>query len=492
MRQLHANQQERGVDSVLDGKFRVLDQLSESAELRVHAGVHLQTGRDVELHMLPPGLVANGPAAERLVRAARAAGRAAHANVLNVLDSGTDPEGRPFVVYERFDGETLAALIARDGPFETAEAGQIMTQVLLALEALHARGVIHRYLRPDCVLIERRMNAAPRVKVTGFGYAFAASRANAAQAIAPELPRGYSRFLAPEVRRGESSTSAAIDIYAAGVLMRFLLTGELDRARDLEANAARAIEHATADDPDERFLSAETFASAVALLLPAQEQAPALPPEDSLAADLLYMQQRRARESGICDAPTGEGRLELIPVLLMVEAIYARSGAAGWERIVREVPDAELLLPAAGRREAYLAQGVPMDLVSRLLGAADRVYGSGDLRSLAEVGEALVRRGLGLFCKALPALSTPDGVVDCVPVIWSSLSRHGQVVVLQRKPRAVRIAVRAQVEPSLELCAVVAGLLRAQLRAIGADAEVNTVACQALGDAADIFVLSWS
>jgi hypothetical protein len=176
----------------------------------------------------------------------------------------------------------------------------------------------------------------------------------------------------------------------------------------------------------------------------------------------------------------------------MVEAIYTRSGAEGWARIVAEVPEVELLLPAAGRRDYYFEQGVPMDLVSRMLGAADRVDGSGDLRSLAEVGEALVRRGIERFCKELPTLSTPDGLIDCVPVIWTSLSRHGQVVVLQRNPKNVRLAVRAQVEPSLELCAVIAGMLRAQLRAIGVEAEVNTVACQALGDAADIFVLSWS
>jgi hypothetical protein len=65
-------------------------------------------------------------------------------------------------------------------------------------------------------------------------------------------------------------------------------------------------------------------------------------------------------------------------------------------------------------------------------------------------------------------------------------------VVLDRNVQGARIAVRAQREPSLELCAVVAGLLRAQLRALSPAAELSTVACQALGDAGDIFVLSWS
>lgn len=490
MRRLQGNQGKRDAEAVLDAKFRVLDELGASADLRVCAGVHLQTGRAVEIHLLPTGVAAKGPEAERLVRAARASGRAPHLNLLNVLDSGIDPEGRPYVVYERFDAETAADLVSREGPFAISEAGQVMSQVLVALEALHVRGVIHRFLRPDSVLIERRAAGAPRVKLTGFGYSLASSK-GAAAASAPDLPRGYSRFLAPEARRGESSTTPAIDIYAAGVLMRFLLTGDPDPQRELDPIAVRAIEHATAEDPDERFLSAETFASAVGLLLP-EGDGEQVPPADPLAADLMYMHQRRARESGICDTPTGDGRLNLIPVLLMVEAIYARSGAEGWQRIAADVPEAEQLLPSAGRREHYLEQGVPMELVSRMLAAADQVEGAGDLRSLAAIGEAMVKRGLTRFCKELPPVLTPDGLVDCVPVIWASLSRHGEVVVLERKAQGARLAVRAQVEPSLELCAVMAGLLRAQIRATDSEGEVNTVACQALGDAADIFVLSWS
>ena len=491
MRRLQANQDTSDTELVLDNKFRVLEVLSESAELRVCAGAHLQTGRQVELHLLPPGLLPNGPEAERLVRAARASGRAPHTNLVNVLDSGSDPDGRPFVVYERFEGSPADELVRVAGPFRPREVGYIMGQLLLALETMHARGVVHRFVRPDRLLIERREGTPLRVKLGGLQYAVWSAKAAGHAATAPELPRGFSRFLAPEVRRGESSTTPAIDIYAAGVLMRFLLTGEADPQCGLDPISARAIDHATADDPDERFLTAENFASAVALLVPEEERA-SVPPADPLAADLKYMQQRRARESGVCATPTGEGRLELIPVLLMVEALYARLGADGWERVVAEVPDVELLLPAAGRRDYYVEQGVPVDLVSQMLASADRLLGTGDLRTLADVGQALVKRGLSRFCKELPASLSAAKLIDCVPAIWSSLSRHGEVVVLERKPRGARLAVRAQVEPSLELCAVMAGLLRAQIRAVSREGEVNTVASQALGDAADIFVLSWS
>jgi hypothetical protein len=217
-----------------------------------------------------------------------------------------------------------------------------------------------------------------------------------------------------------------------------------------------------------------------------------LPPPDPLAADLKYMHQRRARESGVKQAPKGEGRLELYPVLMMLEAIYGRLGTSGWRRLVEEVPDAADLLPVAGHGDYYLQQGVPCDLVVRMLAASDKIGANGDLSWLPEIGEAMVKRGLSRFCRALPTLFTPDVLVDCVPVLWTSLSRHGEVVVLERQAASARIGVRAQVEPSLELCAVMAGLLRAQLRTLAPSSEVSTVACQALGDAADIYVLSWS
>jgi hypothetical protein len=472
---------------VWDNKFRVSAQTGVHDGALVYTAKHLGTGRHVRLHALPPGIAANGPEGERLVRAARAAGRVPHQNVLSVVDSGTDPEGRPFVVYEQFSGSTAAELVPRDGPYGTREAGEIMLQVLAGLEALHARGVVHRQVRPENVLIDRAEGTGVRVKLAGFAHSFVAGKAIGI----PELPRGFSRFLSPEARRGESTTTPAIDTYAAGVLMRFLLVGDTDPDVQLDPKAARAVDRATADDPDERFLTAAHFLSAVSLLVP-EGGAESLPPPDPLAADLKYMQQRRARESGVNAAPTGEGRLELYPVLMMVEAIYARLRGDGWTRLLGEVPEAVELLPSAGRGEYFKEQGVPVELVSRMLAAADRLGANGTLSSLAEIGEAMVKRGLSRFCRQLPSQLTPEVLVDCVRVIWTSMSRHGEVVVLERLSNSARIAIRAQVEPSLELCAVVAGLLRAELRSLCSQGDVSTVACQALGDAADIFVMSWS
>lgn len=470
---------------VLNNKFRLLRLVGTREEELVYEGLHTGTGRRVELHMLPSGVPADGPAGQRMLRAARAAGRVPHLNVLSVVDSGTDQEGRPFLVYEHFAPMTCAQYVEANGPFSARDAAEIMVQLLDALQALHDRGVIHRQIRPDNVLID--VEGTLRIKLTGFSHAIADGKN--LQII--ELPKGYSRYMAPEARRGTETAAPSVDIYAAGVLMRFLLSGDTDPNVEIDYRAARTIQSATAEDPDERFRSAGQFLSAVMVLLPEEGRADSLAPPDSLAADLKYMQQRRDRESGVTVQPTGEGKLNLFPVLMMIEAIYGRLGAEGWSRVIAEVPHVEQLLPAAGRGAELTQSGVPVALVSRMLATADEVGGKGDLGDLAAIGEAMLKRGVHRFCPQLPKQLGPSVIVDCMPVLWSSLSRQGEVVIMEHLADSARVAIRAQVEPSLEVSGVMAGLLRALLRATSSKAEVNTVASQALGDPADIYVLTF-
>jgi serine/threonine-protein kinase len=471
---------------ILGNKFRMAQKLSSQDDEVVYEAVHTGTERRVRVHMLPRGESAKSPLVERMRRAARAAGRVPHPNVLSVVDSGLDPQGRPFVVYELFGSSTLAELIAREGPLSPEQAARVVCQVLDALAELHRRGVVHRWLRPEQMLVERSGQDL-RCKLTGFGHAVVQGKFD----DAPALPRGYSRYLAPEARRDERVATPGLDLYAVGVLLRFLLTGDTAPAVGLDARAERAIERACADDPDERFAGAEPFSAAVALLLPDAGADDATPSVDPLVSDLRYMRKRRELESGVTRPASGESRMELFPVLMMIEAIYQRLGAAGWKQLCKEVPEIEQLLPAAGHGARYKQEGVSAPLVIQLLKAADRLGGQADLAWLAEIGEALVKRGLSRFCPGLPAQLTADGLVDCVAELWGSMSRHGEVVVLQRSSNGARVAIRAQTAPSLELCAVMAGLLRAQLRIADEAGSVSTIASQALGDAADVFALSW-
>lgn len=489
LRQPQAIREETRDEVVLDSKFRVLASLGERAGEVLYAGVHLGTGREVELHLLPSGLSVQSPEGERLLRAARASGRAPHSNVLNVVDSGTDAEGRVYVVYERFGAETLAERVKREGPLAPGQLREVMTQVLSGLGALHARGVVHRYLRSENVLIEQ--GTQPKVKLADLGYARVTGKSKHTDVQSEvALPRGYSRFLAPELRRGEVAASVASDVYAAGILMRFLATGDTEPNVSVSPEFAASIARATAEDPEERFVSAAHFSAVIGLVGSDAGSHEGSTIHDALSSDLQYMLQRRA--SYVQASSSGQGRLELYPVLLMIEALYARLGAAGWQALVREVPEAAGLLPAAGNGDIFLEQGVPTKIVASMLAAADSLGGRGDLSLVVDVGVALSRRGLARFCRDLPTISSMDGVIDCAHRIWAGLSRHGEVRVLDRKARSARLEVRGQVEPTLELLALLLGLMRAEIRAFEDEGEVHLSACHAVGDTADVFVLSLS
>ncbi|MET0342907.1 MAG: protein kinase [Polyangiales bacterium] len=477
--------------TVVSGKFRVLGAREPGDDEFRYKALHLGTGRRVELRLLGTGVTAKSPEATRLLRAARAAGKAPHVNVLNVVDSGLDAEQRPFVVYEQFGGAPSSELVARSGPCDARLAVDIVGQVLDGLTALHARGVFHRQLRAESVLVDGAAEEL-RVKLVGLGYAGLRGQ----ERDAPELPRGYSRYLAPEARRGDDACSPAIDVYAAGVLLRFLLSGDsgprdAPSADAQRAELLRAVERATSDEPDERFQTAAQFRACIASIVgPSARES--LLPSSSLLSDLRFLLRRRAADEPLT-LPTGaeDGRLELFAVLLMVESLYAKLGPRGWAALLDQLPELEQLLPAAGRGAALREEGVPHALVARMLRAADQQLAEGKLRAIVALGEELARRGLDRFCAALPAELTPELLVACVPVLWRSIARAGDVTQLDQRDGHARIAVRAPHAASLELSALFAGLLRGQLRAIAPAAEVNLAAAQALGDAADILSLSW-
>lgn len=474
-----------GGDVIVHGKYRVLGPGRALGDELAYKALHLGTGRRVELRMLPAGDEPKSPEAARLLRAARAAGRAPHPNVLNVVDSGHDLEGRPFVVYEQFAGVTCDELVERRGPCSVQVAADVMGQLLDGLSALHARGVVHRQLRPEHVLVDGGAEDL-RVKLVGLGYSAQSEH------DAPELPRGFSRYLAPEARRGVETCTPRIDIYAAGVLMRFLLTGDPALEHELEPEVERAVARATALDAEERFQSAEQFRASIAALSgPTTRES--LIPSGSLVSDLRFLDKRREAllESGANPAPEGEGKLELYPVLLVIESLYARLGAAGWSALVRELPEVERLLPAAGKSAHHRSRGVSSALVARMLKLADVHAGRGALRVVSELGEELARRGLRRFCAALPVQLTPECLVACVPNLWRSLVREGEVWTLEQNSGGARVGVRGQRGASLELTALFAGILRGQLRMLSPHGEVNLHAAQALGDGADVYVLTW-
>jgi serine/threonine-protein kinase len=243
----------------------------------VWAARDLLLDRAVAVKVLGGAFAGDGRAAERLRREARAAGRLDHPAIARVLDLGEDG-GRPYLVMELLEGESLAERITRAGPMDPAEAARVVVAVAGALEAAHRAGVVHRDVKPGNVFL----TSDGGVKVLDFGIASAAGDST----LTTGDLLGTAAYLAPERALGHRATAAA-DVYALGVVLYELLAGRrpFEAGSDIELAMAHinaepvplalaapsappslvaTCERAMAKDPAARPRSAAAFARLVA------------------------------------------------------------------------------------------------------------------------------------------------------------------------------------------------------------------------------------
>jgi hypothetical protein len=476
--------------AVLGGKYRVIgpiataDGVVQDGVARLHAE-HASIQREVEVKILVQPSEAGRA---KLFREARALGQVSHPSMRSVLDSGVDDKQRPFVVYEALPGETLAHRLARfPHGMDPEAAATIAMQILEALRALHRTDTVARALSPESiVLVETKSGEVAKI---------ASLERAALNRDATLEPVRFNPWAAPEVRRSGSAPGPEADVYSAGMMLRHLLTGRPTEGGVLPDTAARAIERATAEDPEERFPSVEVLMSCVALMLPTSER-PArdemVIPLDPLAADIQWLAlRRRTRHGTLAEGPNEEERVHLMSALVAIESVYRRLGEHAWARLVEAVPAVEELLPGAGNTSAHLRTGVPMALLGEILERADGLAGNHDLTIVSELGASIAQRSLRRLCPDLPAHLTPGTLIDGFPYLWSRIARDGEGVVLDRTSGEAKLAIDGCVPP-LELVGLTAAILRTALvEAGGRPVSVTILACSALGDRRTVLLARW-
>src|SRR5262245_48400952 len=199
-------------------------------------------GRPVALKMMLPAS-ADPSARERLRREARTAAAVAHPNVCQVYEVGED-QGEIYVAMELLDGEPLAARVAR-GPMPPAEALRVAEEILAALEALHARGILHRDLKPTNVFLTSR-----GTKLLDFGLALPTAAEATPDSVAQRLTMtgtvvGTPQYMAPERWTHGSDVGPEADLFAVGALLFEMIAGRpaFDRPSVME------IAHAVMFEP---------------------------------------------------------------------------------------------------------------------------------------------------------------------------------------------------------------------------------------------------
>jgi serine/threonine-protein kinase len=176
--------------------------------------------RPVALKRLAENFARDPELRARFLRESRLAARLSHPNVVRVYDVGEDGV-QPFIAMEYVDGESLADLLAREGPQSAARATELGIQICRGLAAVHAAGLVHRDVKPQNLLL--RSDGV--LKLGDFGIAFGA---DATRLTTAGTVLGTAAYLAPEQARGEEVTPAA-DIYGAGAVLYELVAGRPPR-----------------------------------------------------------------------------------------------------------------------------------------------------------------------------------------------------------------------------------------------------------------------
>ncbi|NQT53044.1 protein kinase, partial [bacterium] len=202
------------------GGFELIEQIGRGGMGSVFKAHQVDLDRPVAVKVLSPRLARNKEFVEQFLREARAAGRLNHRSIVAAIDVG-ECEGFYYFAMEYVDGETLAQLIKREGPLPEDRAIQIVAEVAEALEAARHRGLIHRDIKPDNIMISRD----GRVRVTDFGLA----KLIDAEGSSPGDSRflGTPAFMAPEQVRSEPDIDCRADIFSLGVTFYQMLTGKL-------------------------------------------------------------------------------------------------------------------------------------------------------------------------------------------------------------------------------------------------------------------------
>lgn len=218
-------------DTVIDGRYRAVRKLGAGGMAEVWCAEDEVLGRRVALKLLGGRFAEDPEFRERFRREAQAAAALAHPNIVGIYDR-SEWEGVPYIAMELVDGRTLKEIVLERGPLPPEIAIGLTEQILRALGYAHRRGIVHRDVKPQNVILDPEGHA----KVADFGIA----RAGNSEMTQTGAIVGTVQYLSPEQAEGKPVDRRS-DLYSAGIVLYELLTGRVPF--DGEAPIATAIKH---------------------------------------------------------------------------------------------------------------------------------------------------------------------------------------------------------------------------------------------------------
>ncbi len=272
--------------TILDGKYEVLTLLGEGGMGAVYFARHIAINKPVAVKFLHSELSKQEEVIKRFYREAQAAASIRHNNIVDVMDLGVSPSGEPYIVMEYLEGEGLSKRIEKKGPLSLPAACGVFESALLALGAAHEKGIVHRDLKPDNIFLVHRKGELPGVKIIDFGISKFIYADEQTKITQDGSMLGTPAYMSPEQARGLDNVDHRTDLYAMGVILYELLTGDLPfigstysellinmittEPRDpivvfpnFPTAAKPILQKALQKNPDERYQSAEEMLNAI-------------------------------------------------------------------------------------------------------------------------------------------------------------------------------------------------------------------------------------
>lgn len=224
--------------TVLKDKYRIETRLGSGGMAVVYRAKNVAVDRMVAIKVLNPQLADNETAVQRFKREARAANQARHPNIVDVLDVDQDGD-LLFIVQEYLKGEDLAARLRRESKIPYAEAITIMTPVVEAVGAAHAKGVVHRDLKPDNVFLVRMgtkivpkildfgISKMPLTELRATGPGGGPVQLRGGRITVAGVAIGTPYYMSPEQIRDPGSVDLRTDVWSIGVMLYEMLSGTM-------------------------------------------------------------------------------------------------------------------------------------------------------------------------------------------------------------------------------------------------------------------------
>ncbi len=281
------------IGTTLGGRYQIIRRIGEGGMGIVYEAQHVVIQKPVAVKVLRDDSAGRPENVARFRQEAISASRIGHENIIDISDFGQTPQGYHYFVMEMLKGEDLADVLEREQALDIPRAVNITLQCCRALGAAHAKGIVHRDMKPENIFLTKRTNNTDFVKIVDFGIA----KMNDLETSGPgrKLTKtgmifGTPEYMSPE-QAGGKPLDHRVDIYALGLILYEMVTGsvpftgdnfmgiltqhmfekppplkQINATRDYDPDLEAVIFRAIAKERDKRFTTMEEFADDLSLL----------------------------------------------------------------------------------------------------------------------------------------------------------------------------------------------------------------------------------